>query len=130
MILESSNGEMLTEKMKSPLENIADTAPSVAENLNKDGELETQTPCTFKRGVCTEHNLRGEKVITKKRSWVMKKTGLAGWSTTRTVTYLCRFGMRAESAGIVDITNDVPMPNRSPALEHSRTFVGISEHGD
>ena len=130
MILESSNGEMLTEKMKSPSENIADTAPSVAENLNKDGELETQTPCTFKRGVCTEHNLRGEKVITKKRSWVRKKTGLAGWSTTRTVTYLCRFGMRAESAGIVDITNDVPMPNRSPALEHSRTFVGISEHGD
>ena len=60
MILESSNGEMLTEKMKSPSENIADTAPSVAENLNKDGELETQTPCTFKRGVCTEHNLRGE----------------------------------------------------------------------
>ena len=60
----------------------------------------------------------------------MKKTGLAGWSTSRTVTYRCRLGIKAESAGKVVITNDVPMPDRSPAVEHSRTFNGISEHGD
>ena len=120
----------LTEKMKPPpLENIAEAAPSEAENLNIDGKLETKTPCTFVRGVCKKHNMKGEKVITKKRSWVMKKTGLAGWSTSRTVTYRCRLGIKAESAGIV-VTNDVPMPDRSPAVEYSRTFEGISEHGD
>ena len=112
--------------MKSPLENIAEAAPSEAENLNNDG---THTPCTFIRGVCKKHNLKGEKVITKKRSWVMKKTGLAGWSTSRTVTYRCRLELKAESAEKV-ITNDEPMPDRSPAIEHSRTFEGISEHGD
>ena len=116
--------------MKSPLENITEAAPSESENLNNGGELETPTPCTFIRGVCKEHKLKGEKVITKKRSWVMKKTGLAGWSTSRTVTYRCRLGIKAESAGKVVITNNVPMPDRSPAVEHSRTFNGISEHGD
>ena len=54
---------------------------------------ETMTPsgemnCTFKRGICTKHKLKGKKLTTKKRAWVKKKTGLAGWSTTRTVTYI------------------------------------------
>ena len=52
----------------------------------------------------------------------MKKTGLAGWSTSRTVTYLCRLEVKAVSAKKVDITSDVPMPDRSPELKHSRTF--------
>ena len=90
--------------------------------LRDDGKHEAQTPCTFKRGVCTQHNLKGEKVITKKRSWVMKKTGLAGWSTSRTVTYLCRLEVKAVSSEKLDMANDVSMPDRSPEIEHSRTF--------
>ena len=88
---------------------------------------ETMTPsvemnCTFKRGICTKHKLKGEKLTIKKRTWVKKKTGLAGWSTTRTVTYICKMDEKAESVRKSDTTNSIPMPNRSPELELSRTF--------
>ena len=104
------NVNLVVEKKKSLLEKQDTMTPSV------------EMKCTFKRGICTKHKLKGEKLTIKKRAWVKKKTGLAGWSTTRTVTYICKLDGNAESVGKSDTANSIPMPNRSPELEYSRTF--------
>ena len=55
--------------------------------------LDTNQICQFTRGKCTIHKLKGDKIVTKRKKWVLKKNGLYGYSTTRVVTYRCKLGI-------------------------------------
>ena len=56
---------------------------------SKDGGLKTDEKCQFKRGVCTIHKIKANKMVRTKKTWVKKKNGLCGWNTTKLVYYTC-----------------------------------------
>ena len=57
----------------------------------EDGMMAVETKkCEFKRGVCTEHKLKGDKMVNTTKKWQKKKAGY-GWVTIRRVTYTCSY---------------------------------------
>ena len=60
--------------------------PSGEESVRMDDDL-----CTFKRGVCCLHKVRGEKYVDKKKSWLDRGRGRGyGWVTSKVVKYVCK----------------------------------------
>ena len=47
--------------------------------------------CEFKRGMCIEHKIKGDKMVNTTKKWQKKKAGY-GWVTIRRVAYSCSFG--------------------------------------
>ena len=57
----------------------------------EDGMMMVETKkCEFKRGVCTEHKVKGNKMVNSTKKWQEKKSGY-GWVTIRRVTYTCSY---------------------------------------
>ena len=65
---------------------------------------EERVICQFKRGICTVHNIKGTKVITKSKKWTRRKNDY-GWVTSQKTTYTCS---RSESlTNLVQPVSDV-----------------------
>ena len=67
-----------------------ETAPTTNKENKKDEKVNPSGKCEFKKGICTTHRVKGEKKIITSKKWCKKKDGLAGWSTSRKVEWLCK----------------------------------------
>ena len=47
--------------------------------------------CSFSRGICMKHNVRGVRKVSKIKKWGLLKTKIYGWIHTQKVTYTCTF---------------------------------------
>ena len=72
---------------------VGTTKMTNSDDVPNDGGSKTADKCQFKRGVCTLHKTKGNKMVRTKKSWVKKKNGLCGWNTSKVVYYTCSWNM-------------------------------------
>ena len=73
------------------------------------GDTDRVEECTFKRGTCITHKLKGKKITHTNKFWTKKKDGMFGWSYRRKIVYECEFK---------------PSTDLSPSYCISPTYVG------
>ena len=56
------------------------------------GDSKSKGVCTFKKGTCVVHKLKGKKMTQSSKFWTKKKDGMYGWSYRKKVTYECEYG--------------------------------------
>ena len=57
----------------------------------KSGDTEGVQICEFKRGWCSTHKIKGDKIQKKVKKWTRKEFG-CGWVTSTLVEYKCQLG--------------------------------------
>ena len=96
------------------------TAPSSVRKLELEEKespsADTVPICTFKKGLCLEHKIMGEKRVTTSKKWGNTKKGY-GWIYSRKVTWVCR----ARNLGPADSDNStlesIISLERKPAIK-------------
>ena len=80
-------------------------------------EVRRGVSCEFtKRGVCSLHKLKGDKITQKRKVWRKKKYGY-GYVTISQVTYSCKGGMKPMNS---ETSIDSNEPNLSPVLTNEQ----------
>ena len=63
----------------------------IVKDLCDENVAPSSVKCTFKRGTCLVHKLKGEKYTDVAKKWMNRGGGKGyGWITTRTVKYRCK----------------------------------------
>ena len=71
--------------------NVKDEQSLLREPSGEEGVYVDDDQCSFRRGVCSLHKARGEKVVDKKKRWLDRGKGRGyGWVTTKVVKYRCK----------------------------------------
>ena len=97
---------------------------------NEDNECEKKPrECEFtKKGMCIEHNIKGDALKTKRKVWRKKKHGY-GWVTTTSVTYRCSMEGTCDA---VSSRPDRDVMSHTPPLANSKgtqIVLGVSIGG-
>ena len=58
------------------------------QSVRKMNDIE-DLECTFKRGVCVKHKLKGNKMTLNSKKWGEKKNGTYGWIHRKKVVFKC-----------------------------------------
>ena len=92
--IEHSDSRIVGQDSTEDSEVMRSAAPSNAAGLsnkleNEEEDISSGVKCEFKRGVCQEHKIKGDKKVTKTKAWRKKKFGY-GYVTTTKTTYSCR----------------------------------------
>ena len=66
-----------------------DNTASVRNNMNDPGSIDGTEDCVFKRGVCSQHKTKGDKMRSKTKVWKKRKFDY-GWVTVTKVSYRCK----------------------------------------
>ena len=108
------NNEVEVNLMKGQVDTVCKT--DVVSDLENDvwGGGSMDKPCEFKRGVCKEHNMKGNRVVVKSQKWAKKKTGF-GWVTSSKVTYTCNHDTAKSSNHNLTENSTQLMSSQSPA---------------
>ena len=61
-----------------------------------DGVIPNKNECTFKRGKCEIHNVKGTRIVNTKKTWGKLKNGMHGWKYAKLTTYKCEGGMTSK----------------------------------
>ena len=56
------------------------------------GGITGSNDCLFKRGICTQHKIKGKKTIVSSKKWTKKKFGF-GWVTSKKTEFTCPGGV-------------------------------------
>ena len=64
------------------------------DDIISEGGSSTQFSCTFKRGICQVHKLKGERKVITTKKWARKKFGF-GYVTSKKTIYTCLAGLES-----------------------------------
>ena len=71
--------------------NVKDDLDLLREPSSVQSEKVKDDHCTFKKGVCSLHNARGERYVDKKKRWMDRGGGRGyGWVTSKVVKFRCK----------------------------------------
>ena len=115
-------GSKLSEKNNADIRNFFQKNQPVS-NLPEDEKLSTpaitgkvglEEDCKFKKGICTTHNIAGEKRIISSKKWTKKKDGLLGWSVSKKVKWFCKASIEVTPAVQSNASNVYPESSAAP----------------
>ena len=104
-------------------------APATLEKVGLNAD------CKFRKGVCTTHNVVGEKRTISSRKWTTKKDGLSGWSVTKKIKWFCNASIEVapvvlSNTSVIDSESsaapDLKFLNNGGICEHSKGISDIS----
>ena len=112
------------------IDNIGDSGEVSGMNIDvvtEGGDIVDNEMCVFKRGVCTTHNIKGNKMTVNTKKWKKEKYGY-GWVTAQrrrlNILVLC---IQDYSVSIDDCKS--PVMNIGDSIGHMGSSPGISGEG-